>query len=74
MSILHEDILETSGNLQLCAGQKAGCEIAVYATDELFDDDDTHDILQIDENNAFNSINRKVVLRNMLILRPEFAT
>ena len=73
VSILKDDILTTSGNLQLCSGQKSGCEIAIHAATEMFNDDENHGILQIDANNAFNSINRKVVLHNMTILCPEFA-
>ena len=30
------DILEAAGNLQLCAGQEAGCETAVHAMQSLF--------------------------------------
>ena len=54
MSILREDISETSDNLQLCAGHKVCCEIAVHTTVEMFNDDDTHGILQIHLNNAFD--------------------
>ena len=65
MSILRKDILlVTSGNLQLCAGQKSGCEIAIHAAADLFDDDN-HGVLQIDAHNAFNSINRAVISHNM---------
>ena len=32
MSVLRKDILEISGHLQICAGNKVGCEIAVRAT------------------------------------------
>ena len=71
---LRNDLLYSAGNLQLCAGQKAGCEIAIHAVVDLFNDDDNHGILQIDAHNAFNSINRKVAIHNMKILCPEFAT
>ena len=74
MSILRKDILVTSGNLQLCAGQKSVCEIAIHAAADLFDDDNNHGVLQIDAHNAFNSINRAVISHNMKILCPEFAT
>ena len=39
-----------------------------------FDDEENHGILHIDASNAFNSINRAVVLHNMNILCQEFAT
>ena len=65
--------METSGNLQLCDGHRSACEIAVPAAVDLFNDDNNHGILQIDANNAFNSINRQVVSHSMKILCPEFA-
>ena len=74
MSVLKAEVVETSGNLQLCAGQKSGCEIAVHAAVDLFNDSENHGLLQIDANNAFNSVNRKVVMHNMKILCPEFST
>ena len=38
LAVLRQDILNTSGCLQLCAGQHGGCEVAVLAMKELFDD------------------------------------
>ena len=73
MSVLKKYVMETSGNLQLCAGHRSGCEIAVHTAVDLFNDDNNHGILQIDASNAFNSINRQVVIHNMKILCPEFA-
>ena len=70
--VLRKDILKTSGNLQLCAGQKAGCEVGIHAAVDIFKDENSHGTLQIDAHNAFNSINRKVVIHNMKILCPEF--
>ena len=63
----------SAGNLQLCGGQKSGAEIAIRAATELFEDDVSHGILQIDANSAFNSLNRKVALHNLRILCPELA-
>ena len=54
MSVLKKDVMETSGNLQLCAGHISGCEIAVNAAVDLFNDDNNHGILKIEANNAFN--------------------
>ena len=70
---IKEDIIKSSGNLQLCGGQKSGAEIAVRATMELFEDDDSHGILLIDATNAFNSLNRSVAMQNLPILCPELA-
>ena len=36
LAVLRQDILNTSGCLQLCAGQRGGCEVAVHAIKELF--------------------------------------
>ena len=69
MSTLQKDVLTTSGNLQLCAGQKSGCEIAIHASVDLFNDDTTQGILQIDAENTFNSINRKVLVHNLTLPR-----
>ena len=52
---------------------KDDAEIAIRAATELFEDDGSHGILQIDANNAFNSLNRKVALHNLRILCPELA-
>ena len=70
-NIIKEDIVMSAGNLQLCGGQKSGAEIAIRAATELFEDDASHGILQIDANNAFNSLNRKEALHNLRILCPE---
>ena len=44
-----------------------GAEIAIRAATELFEDDASHGILQIDANNAFNSLNQKVALHNLRV-------
>ena len=40
----------------------------------LYNDDESHALLQIDASNAFNSINRAVTMHNIKVLCPEFAT
>ena len=39
----------------------------------IFEDDNTHGIIQVDANNAFNTINRKVFIHNIQIICPEIA-
>jgi len=56
------DILEAAGNLQLCAGQEAGCEAAVHAMHSFFHSSTTQAVLLADASNAFNSLNRRVSL------------
>ena len=72
-SILRNDIQTTARNIQLCAGQDGGCEAAIHAMVDIFEDEETHGIIQVDATNAFNSLNRKVLLHNITILCPEMA-
>ena len=41
---------------------------------DLFEEDTTHGFIQIDASNAFNSINRTLLLHNVEISCPEIAT
>ena len=41
---------------------------------DIFNDDNTEDILLIDAENAFNSINRKVMLHNLKLICPVITT
>ena len=63
-------ILESAGVLQLCAGQPAGCEAAVHAMSEMFAEEETDAVLLVDATNAFNSINRKMMLHNIQYICP----
>ena len=57
---------EVTGLTQLCAGQKSGCEIAVHALRSQFEErDSTEGIVLVDASNAFNSLNRNVMLHNV---------
>ena len=40
---------------------------------DLFEEDTAHGFIHIDANNAFNSINRTLLLHNVRILSPEIA-
>ena len=68
------EIMESSGCLQLCGGQKAGCEAAAHAMRDIFDEEETDAVLFIDASNAFNSLNRKALLHNIRYLCPAMAT
>ena len=63
-------IMESTASLQLCAGQKAGCEAAVHAMTMIFAEDKTDALLFVDAGNAFNSINRKIMLHNIQYICP----
>ena len=71
---LKSDILNINGYQQLCAGLGSECEVAVHVVFDLFEEDTTHGFIQIDASNAFNSVNRTLLLQNVKILCPEIAT
>ena len=66
--------MESAGCLQLCAGQKAGCEAAAHAMREIFEETSTDAVLFVDASNAFNSMNRHALLHNIRYLCPAMAT
>ena len=72
--LLKKDVLQAVGSLQLWAGQIAGSEAAIHEMHYVFNDDNMKGILLIDAENAFNSINRKVMLHNLKFICPVFAT
>jgi hypothetical protein len=65
LSVIKPDILNSARNLQLCASQASGCEAAVHAVKDIFDAHSTDAALLIDTDNAFNSLNRAVLLHNI---------
>ena len=74
MKIVKKDVQNAAGPTQLCAGQQAGCEAAVHVITDNFEQDlDCEGVLQIDASNAFNSLNRNVLLHNIKIICPEIA-
>ena len=60
--------MDAAGSLQLCAGQHAGCEAAIYAMREIYDDVHNEGVLLVDASNAFNSLNCCAALLNMFVL------
>ena len=66
-------IVKSAEDLQLCAGQRAGCQAAVRAMSEIFKEEETDAVLLVDASNAFNSINRKVMLHNIRYICPAIA-
>ena len=59
--------------LQVCAGQRSGCEAAIHAMRDIFSDSHTEGALLVDASNAFNSLNRRTALLNMFHLCPQLA-
>ena len=70
VQIIKPDILKSAGSLQLCAGQPAGCEAAVHAMTDIFHEEETDGLLLVDAENAFNALNRSVLLHNMPYICP----
>ena len=68
------EIMESAGSLQLCGGQKAGCEAAAHAMRQIYEAEETDAVLFIDASNAFNSLNRQALLHNIKYLCPPMAT
>ena len=54
--------------------QEAGAEAAIHGIQDIFENEDTAAILLIDVENAFISINRKVMLRNLNFICPLITT
>ena len=70
MKVFRPDIQKAAGSLQVCAGQSGGCEAAVHAMRDTFEEDDCDAVLLVDAANAFNSINRGAMLENIWRLCP----
>ena len=67
-------IAQCVGQQQLCAGQRNGCQAAVHAMTQAFDQEGTDAILLVEAENAFNSTNRKVLLHNIQYYRCGYKT
>ena len=74
VSTLRDDIVSSVGSLQVCAGHDGGCEAAVHAMHQIFDESSTEAVILIDASNAFNSVNREVFLHNIAIVCPAITT
>ena len=74
INIAKKDVVEASGSLQLCAGQKSGSEAAIHAMYTIFEADETDGVLLIDASNAFNTLNKQAALHNIRVQCPIIAT
>ena len=61
VSTIKEEFILSVGSLQICAGHETGCEAAIHAMDSLFKDE------MIDDEHAFNSVNREAFIHNIKI-------
>ena len=71
--VLKKDILQATELLQLRGGQAAESEAAIHVMHDIFNDDNAGSILLIDAENAFYSINRKVILDKFKFICPVIA-
>ena len=74
MKTAREDTMKVVGNLQLCAGQQVGAEAAVHTAKEIFVDKECEAVLLVDASNAFSTLNRQAMMRNISVLSPTIAT
>ena len=65
-----KDILISSNPLQMSSGHASGCETAIHAMYDIYEEDETEGVLLVDASNAFNAVNRKMMLHNIEILCP----
>ena len=70
---MKEDIIRPVGNLQVCPGHESGCEAAIHAMSQIFNEEDLEAVFLIDPSNAFNAVNRKLFLHNVSVIFPEIA-
>ena len=73
LSIVKDDVLKVAGMQQLCGGQQSECEAAIHAVRSIFESPSCQAILQVDETNAFNNLNRTTALINILRSCPSIA-
>ena len=72
-TLLKPEILSTTAPLQACAGLQGGVEASIHALRSIFEDTDSHGILLVDADNAYNALNRSMALQNIRVSCPEFA-
>ena len=66
--------MHAAGSLQVCVGQEAGTEAAIRAMYDISNDEHSEEVVLVDAENAFNSINRNVMLHNISLLCPTIST
>ena len=73
ISVIKPESNELCWKFKLCAGQASGCEAAVYAISDIFEEQFTDALLLIGADNAFTSFNRKILLHNIKYFCPPMA-
>ena len=67
---LKEDIIRSVGNMQLCAGHESGCEAAIHAMSQIFNEESSEAVLLINASNAFNAVNQNIFFHNVNVICP----
>lgn len=73
MRTFSEDVANASSDSQMC-GRSSGSEAAIHAMRRMFQDNNTEAVIMVDAANAFNNLNRKVLLHNIQFVCPEIST
>ena len=72
-AMFKEEVKEAAGQLQVCAGHRAGSEAATHAMNQVFNEEGADGVLLIDATNAFNQMNRAVTKHNIRITCKEIS-
>ena len=73
MSVTREDVIKSSSKSQMC-GRKAGSEAAIHAMKQMYENERSDAVILVDAANAFNNVNRNVLLHNISIICPAIST
>jgi len=65
VKVFKSDIQIAGGCLQTCTGTRSGIEATIHASATAWQDPSSEAILQVDAENAFNRLNRRVALHNI---------
>ena len=70
LHIVSADLRRVAGSDQLCVGQRAGIESAIHDLRRSFNASEDRCLLQVDADNAFNTLNRSLLLHNIEKICP----
>ena len=71
---LKNELMSIGSNYQLCLGQKCGIEYAIHTLRDQYSKTSANAVLLIDAENAFNSLKRKLALKNIKNTCPSLLT
>ena len=71
---LKNELMSLGSNYQLCVGQKCGIEYAIHTLRDQYSKTSDDAVLLIDAENVFNSLNRKLALKNIENTCPSLLT